>query len=187
MIDRRRSALDDLAAVAEPVLLIEWSAPRNFALDDVEGWRMASPAWTSQREQMIRMRSSVPSRAWRQRTRASPTRSSQCAPSGSISGRSPCTRAHHEVALVDPERWHGLEVGGAEPVRVWVAVADNLGRGAGVVAVADVGEGRYEVDGWTCPDRQTALESAQRTIEALAVPGQSLRRAQPHHHRPGRR
>ena len=75
------------------------------------------------------------------------------------------------AALVDVERWAGLDTSAGEPVRVWVAVADNLGRGAGVVAVADVGAGRYEVDGWTCPDRETALAEARRTIEVLDVPG----------------
>ena len=39
-----------------------------------------------------------------------------------------------------------------------------------MVAVADIGEGRLEVDGWTCPDRGVPAD-AQRTIEVLDVPG----------------
>jgi hypothetical protein len=74
-------------------------------------------------------------------------------------------------ALVDTERWAGLDVDGGSARRVWVAVADNFGRGAGVVAVADVGAGRFEVDGWTCPDRESALADARATIDNLGVPG----------------
>ncbi len=43
-----------------------------------------------------------------------------------------------------------------------------------MVAVADIGEGRLEVDGWTCPDRESALADAQRTIEVLDVPGRLI-------------
>ena len=171
VIDRRRSALDDLAAVAEPVLLIEWSAPRHFALDDVEGWRMASPAWTSQREQMIRMRV--------QRAQSGCASEDESEPDPVESVRAQwlnqwpvaLSDSAKVVSLVDIERWAGLDVSSGPPIRVWVAVADNLGRGAGVVAVADLGAGRYEVDGWTCPDRESALADAKRTIEVLDVPG----------------
>jgi hypothetical protein len=171
MIDRRRSALDDLAGVAEPVLLIEWSAPRHFALDDVEGWKMASPAWTSQREQMIRMRV--------QRAQSGMASEDESEPDPIESVRAqwlnqwPATLSDSAKVspLVDTERWSGLDTAGGEPVRVWVAVADNLGRGAGVVAVADIGAGRFEVDGWTCPDRESALAEARRTIDVLGVPG----------------
>ena len=83
MIDRRLAALDDLATVGDPVLLVEWSTPRHFALDDVEGWRMASPWWSP------RARPADPDAGRsarcpgsRRRTTTNRIRSSRCVPSG---------------------------------------------------------------------------------------------------------
>jgi hypothetical protein len=171
MIGRRLAALDDLGAVTEPVLIIEWSTPRHYDLDDVEGWRLASPAWTPQREQLIRMRV--------RRALSGVVSDDDIDPDPVESVRAqwlnqwPLTPASagKVASLVDIERWSGLDTNGGRPRRVWVAVADNLGRGAGVVAVADVGDGRFEVDGWTCPDRRSALEAAARTVDELGVPG----------------
>jgi hypothetical protein len=49
----RRSAA--IAALADPtdVLLLEWSAERDAALDDRAAWRQASPAWSSRRERLV--------------------------------------------------------------------------------------------------------------------------------------
>lgn len=73
--------------------------------------------------------------------------------------------------LVDMDRWAGLDVNAGVPLRLWVAVADNFGRGAGVVAVAIVDGGRFEIDGWCCPDRETALADARQTLSEGGVPG----------------
>jgi hypothetical protein len=46
-----------LAALDNPGqadLILEWSAPAGLDLADEEGWRMASPYWTPERERMIR-------------------------------------------------------------------------------------------------------------------------------------
>ena len=82
MIDRRLAALDDLASVSDPVLLVEWSAPRHLDLDDVDGWRMASPWWTADRELGFGCGFSVPCPGSRRTTTTNPTRSSRCEPSG---------------------------------------------------------------------------------------------------------
>jgi hypothetical protein len=171
MIDRRRAALEDLASVAEPVLLVEWSAPRHFGLDDVEGWRMASPHWTPQREQLIRMRVQRAQSGFASEDESEPDPVESVRAQWLNQWPVALSSSAKVTALVDVERWAGLDTSTGVPVRVWVAVADNLGRGAGVVAVADVGDGRYEVDGWTCPDREAALAEARRTIEVLDVPG----------------
>ena len=164
----RAAALEQLDQPAS-TLLVEWSAPRDAEIDDVEMWRRASPHWSKGRERLLTQRAgrvragesldpdeSDPVESFRsQFLNIWPVRTSSAA----------------GTPLVDADRWHTLEARGGAPLRVWVAVADNLGRGAGVVAVADVGAGRFEVDGWTCPDRESALAEARRTIEALDVPG----------------
>jgi hypothetical protein len=164
----RTAALEQLD---EPTstLLIEWSAPRDAEVDDVAAWRRASPHWSKGRERLLTQRAG--------RVRAGETLDpDEADPVESFRSQflniwPVRTSSGTGTPLVDPERWHALATSGAEPLRVWVGVADNLGRGAGVVAVADVGEGRYEVDGWTCADREAALESARRTIDVLGVPG----------------
>src|SRR5262249_5968685 len=45
-------ALNNLES-GEGGLLIEWSAPRAGEIDDVNGWRLASPHWTAQRQRLI--------------------------------------------------------------------------------------------------------------------------------------
>jgi hypothetical protein len=48
--DRRRAAMRGRG------LLLEWSAPPRFALDDVAGWRAASPLWTPQQRALMAAR-----------------------------------------------------------------------------------------------------------------------------------
>jgi hypothetical protein len=54
MLDRRRAALAALDDPGQADLILEWSAPAGLDLADEEGWRMASPYWTPERERMIR-------------------------------------------------------------------------------------------------------------------------------------
>lgn len=132
---------------------------------------MASPRWSRQREQMIRMRvrRAMSGFASDDPDEPDPVESvraqwlNQWPVKLTVQGR--------VEALVDGDRWAELGVNGDTARRVWVAVADNLGRGAGVVAVADIGGDRFEVDGWTCADRDIALEDARLTITTLGVPG----------------
>lgn len=174
MIDRRLAALDDLAAAADPVLLIEWSTPRHFDLDDVDGWRLASPVWTPQRQQIIRMRV--------QRALSGFSSEDPDEPDPVESVRAQflnqwpvkLTLRRRVEPLVDVERWVQLDAGAEVVGRVFLAVADNLGRGAGLVAVGEVGDGRFEVDGQTYPDRGTAIAAAQRTADAVAPRGRVI-------------
>src|SRR4030095_13719302 len=52
MLVRRQLGLAPLET-GEGDLLIEWSASRDRPIDDVAGWRLASPHWTPQREKPI--------------------------------------------------------------------------------------------------------------------------------------
>src|SRR5262245_23609892 len=53
MLARRQLALERLET-GEGDLLIEWSSPAERSLDDVDGWRLASPHWTVKREKLVR-------------------------------------------------------------------------------------------------------------------------------------
>jgi len=45
---------------------------------------------------------------------------------------------------------------------VVVAIEDDYGKGAAVGAVAPVGDGRFEVDGWACDGWESAIASVKR-------------------------
>lgn len=171
MMDRRVHALEALDT-GDDALLVEWSTPRFYDLDDVGGWRLASPHWSRQREQLIRgaVRRAMSGFASEDPTEPDPVEAvrsqwlNQWPAKLTVRGK--------VEALVDPTRWADLTVDGEEPRRLWVAVAENFGRGAGVVAVAEIGDGRYEVDGWTCVDRDVAVAQARATLDARAeLPG----------------
>ena len=55
MLERRRIALAGLEE-GDGDLLIEWSAPADAKLEDVDAWRLASPHWTPKRERLIAKR-----------------------------------------------------------------------------------------------------------------------------------
>ena len=55
MLERRRVALAGLEE-GDGDLLIEWSAPADAKLEDVDAWRLASPHWTPKRERLISKR-----------------------------------------------------------------------------------------------------------------------------------
>ena len=52
MLERRRVALAGLED-GDGDLLVEWSAPADAKLEDVDAWRLASPHWTPKRERLI--------------------------------------------------------------------------------------------------------------------------------------
>jgi hypothetical protein len=171
MLDRRSSALDDMWAPQLPVLIVEWSTPRYYALDDVDGWRLASPVWSGQREQLIGMRVQRALSGFASEDPNEPDPVESVRAQWLNQWPIKLTVQGKVEALLGGDRWSGLTAHGEIPRRVWVAVADNFGRGAGVVAVADIGGDRFEVDGWTCPDRVAALAAARLTVRTLGVPG----------------
>jgi hypothetical protein len=174
MLRRRYVAL---LAIAERTvdddgdLLVEWSMPRHFDLEDVEGWRMASPHWSAQRERLMRknVRRALSGGSSNDPDEVDPIESfrgqwlNQWPPMMMSQGKG--------EPLLNAARWADLPTAGNPPRRVWVAVADNFGRGAAVAAVAELGDGMFEVDGWTCEDRDAALAAARGTLDALGVPG----------------
>lgn len=170
MLDRRNNSLDDLALVEDSALLIEWSTPRHFDIEDEDGWRMASPRWTAQRAQLLRglCRRALSGFASDDPDEPDPVEALRAQWLNQWPAR--LTPRGKGELLIDIGRWGQLSVEGDEPRRLWVAVADNFGRGAGVAAVAEIGDGRYELDARTVEDREAAFAWARRTLDRAGVP-----------------
>jgi hypothetical protein len=157
---RRSVALDSLW-VPQSTLLIEWSAPRGFELEDRDAWRASSPHWGPNRERWLEQKLAVVlAGETLDPDEADPGESFRTQYGNVWSER---TVSGHGETLVDMERWARARVAdGVRRRRVWVAVEDDYGNGAAVAAVADIGDGRFELDGWLCPDVTEALRQGQQ-------------------------
>lgn len=166
-VERRIIALGELRDPMD-TLLLEWSAPRWADLGDVDAWRMASPSWTAGRERLLRARyRKVLKGETFDRDEEDPAEAFRAqylniwplvtiGPSG---GEPLFGEGEWEAAA--GERQADLE-------RVWVAVADNYGKGAAVGVVARLSGGGFEVDGWTCESRAAAFASVDSVVAAFA-------------------
>lgn len=176
MLRARAQALSMLAAPTDRTLLIEWSAPRIMDVEDRGGWRLASPHWDEEREELIAAKvaaalsgmtdpdSDEPDPIEAVRTQwlnQWPLRLSPLSGTGE--------------PLLREGSWSACPSAvGVVHQQLWVAVEDNAGNGAGVVAVALLDDGRLEVDGWLCESREVALRDARAVLGASPVPGSLL-------------
>jgi hypothetical protein len=178
MLERRSVALAELEA-GDGDLLIEWSARAGTELDDLDGWRSASPHWTGRRRSLIARRLQAieageiedpeepdPVESFRtQWLNQWPTKPAQ------LSGAT--------EPLLPEGVWSDLAadgLAGAGPV--FVALEDDYGFGAAVAAASRLADGRIEVDGWLRGDWDSAIEdlhrlAAMRRLRGLLV-GASL-------------
>ena len=166
MMRRRKLALEHLED-GERDLLVEWSAPREAGLDELEAWRLASPHWTPQRERTIAEQLEA--------MRAGEVYQGAEEPDPEASFRTQWLNQWPERLTEPPGNWEDLlppgmwfslsEPGldGSEPV--FVAIEDDFGRGAGVAAVARLEDGRLEVDALEFEDWDSAVE----WVEQLAL------------------
>jgi hypothetical protein len=170
---RRNQALEHLA-IPRRTLIVEWSAPRDCALDDEGAWRQASPYWHEGRAAQIQERIDRILRG----------------EDDDDSGADPVASARAQVLNIWPPKvlfggrgdrlvprgaWLGLgRPGLARPVRLWVAVEDNFGDGAAVAAVAELDDGMIEVDGWLVESRDVALEQARALVVSVDAPGRVI-------------
>jgi hypothetical protein len=172
MLGRRQVALADLE-VGDGDLLIEWSTPAEYELDDVAGWRLASPHWTSRRERMIakRLEMARSGEAEGDPDEPDPIESFQA----QWLNRWPRRRVEPRGAtedLLPAGLWAEL----AEPLEatsgpVYVAIEDDYGVGAAVAACARLEDGRLELDGWLCPDWDSAIGDVERLAVARPIRG----------------
>jgi hypothetical protein len=169
MLGRRQVALEQLEA-GDGDLLVEWSAPAGAELDNLDAWRLASPHWTPHRQrhiskQLLALQSGQiedpeepdPEQSFRaQWLNQWPRKLTP--PSGNTE------------RLLPEDLWDELaEPGLTSTGPVWVAVDDAFGMGAAVSAVGRLEDGRLEVDGWLCPDWDSALEDVTALQQARPV------------------
>jgi hypothetical protein len=160
MIDRRMLALEELEAGTGD-LLMEWSAPHEAGVDDREGWRLASPQWTKQREQQLE-RELYRLLAGEQRDDGEPD-PEQSFRSQWLNQWPRELVKRSGVGLLRPGEWEALEQQPAGPAGpLYVAVEDDFGHGAAVGVASMLEDGRIEVDGELCADWDSALDYVAR-------------------------
>jgi hypothetical protein len=173
MLVRRQLGLAQLET-GEGDLLIEWSAPRERPLDDVDGWRLASPHWTPQREKLVAKQLEAAQRGELENDpeEADPIEAFRAQWLNQWPRHAPAPTVNED--LLPPGLWTELADTGLEIVGpVFVAVEDFFGLGAAVAAAGMLEDGRIEVDGWLCAD----WDSAIRDVEVLGLHRQ-IRRLQ---------
>jgi hypothetical protein len=182
MLTRRKAALDALETGAGD-LLIEWSAPRGAQVDDVKGWRQASPHWTAQRERLLeRQLAAINAGETVDPDEPDPVESFRAQYLNQWPDR---FTGRDEQDLLPAGVWEQLaEPGVSGDGPLWVAVEDNFGKGAAVAAASVLEDGRIEIDGWCCDDWDDAVASAlalgdYRRIRQLQVGASMLSRVQP--------
>jgi hypothetical protein len=162
MLARRKAALERLES-GDGDLLIEWSTPKALPLDDVGGWRMASPHWTEQRERLIRRQldAARAGEAEVYEDEADPVEAFRAQWLNQWPDRALSVATGEP--LLPPGLWAYLEQPGLlGDGALYVAVEDAFGNGAAVAAAAELGDGRFEVDGWLRPDWDSAMLDVQR-------------------------
>jgi hypothetical protein len=178
MLARRKAALERLES-GDGDLLIEWSTPSTVPLDDVAGWRMASPHWTPQRERLVRRQLDAVQAGESEvfEDEADPVEAFRAQWLNQWPNRS--VPINIGELLLPAGLWAHLEQPGLRgDGPLYVAVEDRFGNGAAVAAAAALDDDRLEVDGWLCPDWDSAMLDVQRLgvlreIRALMV-GASL-------------
>jgi hypothetical protein len=173
---RRAGAIDDLAS-PDGVLLLEWSAREDVDLDDRAAWRMASPHWSSRREQMLarKLARALAGEGDVEDIDEDPVESFRSQylnlwipPAARLRGR--------DEPLLSEASWDAAADVLAEPGPgpLAVAVEDFFGLGASVGCAAFTNDGSSRVLVWGAmfPSRLLALDHAAAT--ALSRDGSSL-------------
>jgi hypothetical protein len=165
MLGRRKLALEGLE-LGDGELIIEWSAPLEADIDDVEVWRNASAHWSGRREHTIRKQLE----AARSGTLEDPEEPD---PVASFRAQWLCQWPRKVTepsggteALLPPGLWADrAQAGVASTGPIWVALEDDYGMGAAVAAVGLLPDGRLEVDAWATDDWDTAIDELERLAE----------------------
>jgi hypothetical protein len=162
MLDRRRVALAGLEQ-GDGDLLVEWSTPQDAQLDDVAGWRLASPHWTSKRERLIskRLEAAKLGEVDPAAEEPDPEQSFRSQWLNQWPLRKTVEQGSTEPLLPDG-LWVQLEETGLGTGPLVVALEDDYGRGAAVGAVWRMDDGRIAVDGWTTQDWDKAIADVER-------------------------
>jgi hypothetical protein len=149
-------------------LLIEWSAPPEADLDDLAGWRAASPHWTPRREKLIAGKLEL-MRAGEVADADEPDPEQSFRAQWLNQWPRVLTPSGNTEPLLPAGRWAELAQDVTSTGPIWVAVEDDYGLGAAVAACAQLEDGRLEVDGWLCHDWDAAIRDVQRLGEVRRI------------------
>jgi hypothetical protein len=182
MLEYRKLGLDELETGVSDVLLVEWSAAHGAELADLKAWQQASPHWTPRRQRLIekRLAAALENQDPEDLDPVASFRT-QWLNQWPRQGAAPDGREELLPAGVWGDR---VEAGVQSSGPVWVALEDDYGRGAAVAACGRLPDGRLEVDGWTRPDWDSAIEDVEvlrglRRIRQLTVGASLLSRVPP--------
>ena len=169
MLNRRLAALADLAVSDD--LLIEWSAPPDAEIDDVDAWRMASARWDADRHKRI-AKALTDARAGESGDPDEPDPMAAFTAQWLNWWPARAQKPGPGERLLPEGVWEGHR-GTLEPIGpAWVALEDYHGNGAAAAFVATDGAGRYEVDGRAFDTWAEALELARWFVDSR--PGSCL-------------
>lgn len=165
MRTRRAAALASIGAPSDADLLLEWSAPRLMPFDDEATWRMASAHWDDNRERLMRrkVKRALVGEVDPDDDEPDPITAIET----QYLNRWPvdiAERLTRDSPLLPEGAWAACRRAGSPVRRLWVAVEDNYGHGAAVAAVALLDDDQYEIDGWLCESRDSAMCSALETV-----------------------
>jgi hypothetical protein len=162
MLSRRQLALEGLEDGAGDLLLVEWSAPRGAALDNVEAWRRASSHWSPRRERTIRKQlEAAMSNTFEDPEENDPVAWFRSQWLNEWPTKPVETGSTED--LLPPGLWADrAEAGVTSSGPVWVAVEDNWGHGAAIAVAGKLPDGRLELDAWMRDDWATAIDDLRR-------------------------
>jgi len=153
---RRAGCFEQLVDPVDGDLLLEWSPPPDLDRADPTAWRLASPHWSRQREQLVE-------KALQRALAGEVADSTEADPIVGFDtqwlNRWPTRHAQRGKGrpLLDLEAWADAE-GTAEHEGAYVIAAeDNLGHGAAVAVAVRTTDGRVELGGWVCADWAAAM------------------------------
>jgi len=148
---RRGGVLSGWTDVDAPTsLIVEWSAPRDAAIDDKSAWRLASPHWTTGRERMLdaKLRRALAGE-FADPDEDDPIESFR-AQYLNIWPRRRFVSSSTVEPLTDREAWRNLadiHIGPPDGVPIVVAIDDYLGLRAAAAACVQTPDGRFLVWG----------------------------------------
>ena len=162
MLNRRLAALANLSASDD--LLIEWSAPPDAELDDVDTWRAASARWDARRHKLI---TSALAKAQAGQSDDPDEPDPMAAFTAQWLNWWPARAAKPGPGedLLAAGAWADCTGHLATQGAGWVALNDNYGKGGAAAMVATDGAGRYEVDGAAFDTWDEALELARWFVD----------------------
>lgn len=172
MLNRRAQAIAQMADPTDQEMIIEWSTPRDRDLDDVDGWRLASPQWTPKRERFIAKKVARALAGGGSDLEGEPDPVEAVKAQWLNQWPAYSTGQGRGDPLFEVSAWAAAELDVAPVGPLVLAVEDWAGRGAAAAAAGMTAAGVIVVGGFCFGTRAEAYEWVQGA--ATAVPGSRL-------------